>query len=108
MPFKPGQSGNPRGRAPRGQTFAETLRTELAAERAGLTNRERIARVVVAKAVKGDLDAVKWIVERIDGKVPDRVEADVDARFAPAIDERTRLAVLAHAARRRGLVGGAG
>jgi hypothetical protein len=108
MPFVKGQSGNPKGRPPAVPTFARVLRAQLDAVRDGSSTRDLLAAVVVDKALAGDLDAVKWIVDRVDGKVPDRLEAGVDARVTPAIDEPTRLAVLAHAARRRALARGAG
>ena len=96
--FKKGQSGNPAGSKPRGQTFAALLRTELARSVQGTENRVAIATKVVAMARAGDLDAVKWIVDRVDGKVPDRVLADVEHTFG--LDDATLDALLAFYAQR--------
>src|SRR4030095_11228461 len=74
----------------------------------GLIDREAVARALVEQDKRGDVEAARHIFDRIDGKVPDRLEADVDARVGPALDEGTRLAILADAARRRGLARGAG
>ncbi len=104
MRFVKGTSGNPRGRPLKGHAFAEILRAMLAEEKAGITSRERIARVVIAKALKGDMDAIKWIVDRVDGKVTDMVEAHVDR---PTIDDETLDAALDYWARKRALELGA-
>lgn len=80
MPFKKGQSGNPAGRPPKGEAFADALRVGLEEIRSGKTTRERIVRKAIDKALAGDLEAMKWIVERTDGKVKDVVEADTVTR----------------------------
>ena len=107
-PFQKGQSGNPAGRAPKGQTFAEALRAQLEAVKNGTSNRDRLAAVVLEKAMKGDLEAVKWIIDRVDGKVADRVEADVTNRHEHEIGDATLDAVLARYAALRRLPGGEG
>ena len=77
MTFVKGQSGNPGGRK-RGQvSFAETLRKALA-ERDPDTKRtalQRIATAAVEKAAAGDLDAIKFVAERTDGKVADVINS---------------------------------
>jgi hypothetical protein len=73
--FKPGASGNPRGRPKKGGAFAELLERELARPfEDGVSKKERMVAVAVAEACKGDLDALKWIVDRTEGKVTDKVE----------------------------------
>jgi hypothetical protein len=75
--FQPGQSGNPGGR-PKGYVpFAPALRRELAkADRRNKTQMQKIAEKVVAMALKGDMDAVRWIADRVDGKVAQSIQVD--------------------------------
>ena len=77
MPFQKGNTlnarrkdGNKSGRPKKGQSFAEALRAALDQEhRPGMTNRERIALVAIEQAKSGSMEAVKWIADRVDGKV---------------------------------------
>jgi len=78
MPWVKGQSGNPAGRPRRGQSFADALRRALS-ERDPETKRtklQQVADAAVERAIKGDLEAIRLIAERIDGKVPERVQSD--------------------------------
>lgn len=77
-PFEKGQSGNPKGRPPKGQATADILRAigDLKYQGGEVTFRERAARVLWEQAAKGDLHALQWIVERTEGKVPNTVEAE--------------------------------
>jgi hypothetical protein len=100
MTFVKGQSGNPGGRPKGHRTFAATLRAQLDRARAGLTTRERIAAAAIDKALAGDLDAIRFIVDRTDGRAPERLE--VDATVAPPVTDATIAAVLARAAARNG------
>lgn len=55
--------------------MADLIRAELAKPYAGaMTNKERIAAVVVAQAAKGNLAALAWLVDRTEGKVTEKVE----------------------------------
>jgi hypothetical protein len=68
MPFKKGQSGNPAGR-PRGDwTWAGMIRKAM--ENKNLDGEEikkGVAEALVAKALDGDVQAIKEIGNRIDG-----------------------------------------
>lgn len=75
--FTPGQSGNPRGRRPNVKSWAEKLRRGLAGEhKPGQTNQERIVEVIIEQAKHGSMEAVKWIADRVDGKVVDAPPAE--------------------------------
>ncbi len=100
MTFIKGQSGNPRGRPIKANAFAELLRVLLDKEREGTTMREHVAQVVIEKAMRGDMDAIKWIVDRTDGKITDMVEATIDG---PTIDNATIDAALDYYAAKRRL-----
>ncbi len=71
--FKPGAdwTGNALGRPP-GESFASVLRIALEAQhRHAPSWRHALVAKAVLMAEKGDLDALKWIADRTDGKVKD-------------------------------------
>jgi Family of unknown function (DUF5681) len=102
-PWQPGASPNPGGR-PKGESFQAVLRAELEKLHAGKTNRQVIAEKAVSMAVHGNLDAMKWVADRVDGKVPDRIETDIPS--PELLDDVLRLEILAYAARQRALARG--
>jgi hypothetical protein len=71
-----GQSGNPAGRKPLSPELAPAIRRELRRRDPlrGVVNKTAIAQVLVAKAVGGDLDAIRMVLDRVDGRVPSAVE----------------------------------
>lgn len=69
-PFKPGQSGNPKGR-PKGQGITDRILRRLNEDDGKLA--EDIAEVIIKKAKAGDFNFCKTVLERIDGKIPDRI-----------------------------------
>jgi hypothetical protein len=70
--FRPGRSGNPAGR-PKGQSITALLCAAIQAEVDGRTAAERIAEVMVGRALKGDIRFVREILDRTEGKVPKQV-----------------------------------
>ena len=69
MPWKPGQSGNPRGRLPE-KLFADQLRIVLF-EEDKVTGRRKmrvIAEKLVEQAMAGEGWAIQQVADRIDGK----------------------------------------
>jgi hypothetical protein len=71
--FRPGQSGNPSGR-PRGESITAALRRLLLAENPdGSTDAEALARKAIAEAKGGNFQFFKEVIDRSDGKVPDRI-----------------------------------
>ena len=77
MKFQKGQSGNPAGRPVKGNAFAEILRCELDGLVDRKSRRELIAVKVIELAMAGDMVAIRWIVDRTDGPVTERVESTV-------------------------------
>lgn len=68
--FKPGESGNPAGR-PKGQKWLKTrLREALEATGAD----KDIVLALIEKAKKGDIMAIKEIMDRVDGKVTQEID----------------------------------
>ncbi len=70
MAWKKGQSGNPRGRPPRGVTMTNALKRLLAKrDTDGRPWRDVVAQALVDAALAGNVSAIKEIYERLDGKV---------------------------------------
>lgn len=96
MTFQKGQSGNPAGRKKNQPLLTPTLRQLVAKD----GNKEKIAEVLVRLALAGDLDAIKIILDRIDGKVVAPVEVS-GPNSGPieieALDYRQAIAALAPA-----------
>lgn len=72
MPFAKGQSGNPAGRPRKNEEMRAALRRALKES----DNKDAIARAIVREAAKGNVEAVKFVFDRIDGKVKDVLEAE--------------------------------
>ena len=89
--WKPGQSGNPRGR-PKRKDFDGDLRAALRKNR-GARNRE-LVEALIAKAKTGDVPALKLIAERIGGR-PKPAEVTQAGEVSPELTReqiRQRLA----------------
>lgn len=77
MPFAKGQSGNPRGRPKKGEALTDILRTlahEPPTQRSKYTRKEAVARKLWQMAIGGDIAAIKYLYDRIDGKPTEQVE----------------------------------
>lgn len=67
--WKPGQSGNPNGRPPKEWTWSGLIKDMMdASEEDGEPVKIKIARALRNKAYAGDVQAIKEIGDRIDGK----------------------------------------
>jgi len=70
--FKPGVSGNPKGRTPGGKNLTTMLRAILNDEvpdGTGLTYSEAIIKKLIEKAaINGNLNAIRDIFDRLEGK----------------------------------------
>lgn len=94
--FKPGQTGNPKGRPKKPKDFLESLDEEFETIRtlnpdgtAGKNAAQVLAKAAMDKAiVEKNLEAMKWIVERKYGKVPNiNQNTNVNADFQSIMDE---------------------
>lgn len=72
-PWKPGQSGNPKGR-PKKKPFAEVLEQMISQEPEAL---ESVVKAALTEASNGNVQAQKMISEILDGKPTQQVEAEV-------------------------------
>ena len=91
MPFKKGQSGNPKGRPKKEKTLTSMIAKELekvdvkTSNGKTISRKEAIARVVTNLAVKGDFKALKMVFEYMDGKPEQRQEIDVTGSMDVAL-----------------------
>lgn len=69
--FKPGQSGNPRGR-PKGKTVTERLQKIINENEGEIA--DALVKTALKHALKGDHRFFKEILDRVEGKVADRVQ----------------------------------
>lgn len=76
-PFQPGQSGNPNGR-PKSRPFKEALKKALEAVGDDKDQLRLVAQALVAKAMDGDVPAIKELADRLDGKVTQPIGGDED------------------------------
>ena len=74
--FAPGRSGNPGGR-PKSKDFAEALRIELNEADGDTTKLRKLAAKLVQIGMDGDLNAIREIADRIDGKPTQDVGVEV-------------------------------
>ena len=89
--FPKGRSGNPGGR-PKGTSLTAALRAELdkpVAPGSPVTNREKIASMLVELAARGDLAAIREILDRTEGKAVQRQEQGDPGDFLDLSDVDT-------------------
>lgn len=82
--WKPNQSGNPAGRPPMGQCITDQIRTLLDKQAGtGKTNVELIAQAIVELSKdpnkRGFVPAIKELLDRIEGRVPETHKFESDA-----------------------------
>jgi hypothetical protein len=63
--WQPGESGNPNGRPKKGYSISEMMK-EMLGNKPDV--KESIGSVIVAKAMEGDMQAIKLVWEYMDGK----------------------------------------
>jgi len=77
--WKPGQSGNPGGR-PRGSSLTKRLRQALDANDGKLA--EVVVKVLLREAAKGKYQHLREILDRVEGKVVQKVELNATVQQA--------------------------
>ncbi len=98
--WQPGQSGNPAGRPPRGDTLTDALRDLL-----GPTHRRKLAKRLLDLAHSDDesvaLAALKYIYDRVDGRPAETVHQEVTGKDGGPVEHidysALRAAELAYA-----------
>ncbi len=89
----PGVSGNPKGR-PKRRLFDESLKSVLAVKNG--RQAKALAARLVEEALKGNIQALRLVAERVGGRVPSPVEAAVNDGETPQqlTREQTRAKLL--------------
>jgi len=84
-PFQKGKSGNPRGRPKKGESMTDILGELAGIKDVTLPSGEKVTRKralverLWAKAIRdGDTTAIKFIIERLDGKTPQVIQGPDD------------------------------
>ncbi|GHU98482.1 hypothetical protein FACS189483_06550 [Spirochaetia bacterium] len=93
MPFEPGQSGNPGGRPKRDTSLTGILRKELNKKGADkVAKKTRIVGKLIELADGGDLAAVKYVFDRIDGRTRETMEittsGELDTRLTKILGRK--------------------
>jgi hypothetical protein len=78
--WKPGQSGNPQGRPPNEQTIANALREvgNRIDPKTGKRNVMRLAEVAYELGLGGNVAAINYISERVEGKAVSVIDMKVN------------------------------
>lgn len=102
-PFKKGESGNPNGRPPKRLCLTNMLEDELRRLSPIDDNGEKrtwaelVARALVRQAVKGDMAAIRELLDRLDGKPKQASSLEVSGPGGEPLTlttERARAAIL--------------
>ena len=72
MPFKPGVSGNPNGRPLKGNALSDYAKVLLKRNK----HKQTIVKAWITKCEAGDIDALRVLLERIEGKVKDTLAVE--------------------------------
>lgn len=92
VPWKPGQSGNPGGR-PRRKPISDAYTAILEAQDAkGVTGAQMIALAMFQQALKGNVQAVREITDRVEGAL----RQSVDVVFGSMTDEELEEWIAEH------------
>lgn len=73
--FKPGQSGNPNGRPPKGYSITEMMKEMLNSKP---EVKKRLGEVIAAKALEGDISAIKTLWQYMDGMPKQSVDLNAE------------------------------
>jgi len=85
--WKPGQSGNPKGRPPKRECITSLLKEAMNSPKQKRTWAEVINERLLAMAVEGDLSAMKLIFEYVAGKPKQSEEMQSEVQIKVVYDD---------------------
>jgi hypothetical protein len=92
MPFQPGNQEARKADLRRPRIVAQAIISALReTDSDNIPKLQRLGRALVAKALEGDVAAMKEVADRVDGKVPVQVQGDPDN---PLIIERVMREII--------------
>jgi hypothetical protein len=93
MAFEPGNNLNPSGRPVSQKSFAAMLKLAIneAGQQPGTTRLRDVADALVNHAIYGNINAIKEIADRLDGKVPQGIAGDPENPFTVALTGQIEL-----------------
>jgi len=80
--FKPGESGNPKGRPKKGETLSDILREQLSSikieyeDGTQVEAKTAIAAKLIERAMEGEILAMKYIYDRVDGRPKESIDLE--------------------------------
>ena len=87
MTFQKGQVANPRGRPKKGQALTDLLRAQMdALAPDGRPYREHVTQTLMGLVIAGNMDAMKLVFERLEGKVATIVDMTAEQRVHVILD----------------------
>lgn len=86
-------AGRPSGSQNKDKPFRDALRMEIAEAAEDRRDLRRIARKLLSKAEEGDVQAIREVADRLDGKVPQAVIGDSESDPINVISEIRRVIV---------------
>jgi len=78
--FKPGVSGNPKGRPPKGYSITEWFREMLASDP---EMKQELGTAILKKAMTGDVTAMKLVWNYLDGMPQQKMDVTSDGKPLP-------------------------
>ena len=83
--FKKGQSGNPKGSLPGRMTVASVVSLTDLLRGISLDDKQGIVRKLVRMCLAGNVNALRLVFERMDGKVPDvvAIQGNIEHKVIP-------------------------
>lgn len=94
--FKPGVSGNPKGKPKGARHFSTLIRdaiTKVATD-TGTSDDKLIVKALIAKAKEGDLKAVDIVFDRVDGKAEQTINLDGELTVNDGLSQEEKEALL--------------
>jgi hypothetical protein len=88
-PFKPGETGNPRGGSAKQRMTCALL--QAMSKKDGID--EALANVVLSRGLKGDIRFIELIFDRIDGKILEKAEVNLVGAAAAMTPEQALAAI---------------